>query len=74
MKEEKVMHVFSRGKDYKKMLELLKDRDVEQMLFDALHKRRTKYSKADNSGSHAEYKEMMEEMKKDYKKHLNNKL
>jgi len=35
---------------YVKMLELLKDPNVIQMLFDTLHKRRTKYSVSDNSG------------------------
>ena len=62
-----------RKKNYKKMLELLQDKDVEQMLFDALHKRRTRYSVADNSGTHVEYKEMLEEMKKDYEKQVNKK-
>lgn len=57
-------------KNYKKMLELLEDPNVIQMLFDILHKRRTKYSVADNSGRHADYKEMVNELEKDYKKQI----
>jgi len=47
-------------------LELLQDPDVLQMLFDILHRRRQKYSAADNSGQHYEYKEMVAELEKDY--------
>lgn len=60
-------------KNYKKLLELLQDKDVEQIVFDALHKRRAKYSAADNSGQHSDYKEMYEELKKDYEKQVNKK-
>ncbi len=68
--DDKVMHVVSRGKNYKRILELLHDKDVEQMLYDVLHKRRVKYSTADNSGQHIDYKDMVKELEKDYKKQI----
>lgn len=57
-----------------RMIELLKDKDVIQLLFDVLHKRRQKYSTADNSGQHVEYKEMVKDLKNDYKQKLNDKI
>ena len=49
-------------------LKLLEDPVVKEVLYDILHKRRSKYSIADNSGHHSEYKEMIKELEEDYKK------
>lgn len=54
----------------KEKLKLLKDPLVIQIVFDALHRRRLKYSTTDNSGGYMEYKEMVEEVKNDYKKQI----
>ena len=47
-------------------IEALKDPVVKQVVFDALHRRRIKYSAADNSGQHSDYVEIVDDMKKDY--------
>lgn len=47
-------------------LELLKQEDVRAIVMDALHKRRVRYSEADNAGDHEQYKQMVNELKADY--------
>lgn len=56
----------------KEKLELLQNPLVRAIVFDALHKRRDKYSSADNGGTHTEYRVMVNEIEKDYLKQINN--
>ena len=48
-------------------IEALKDPIVKQVVFDALHRRRMKYSAADNSGQHIDYIEIVDDMLRDYR-------
>lgn len=50
---------------------LTKNELVRAIVYDALHKRRSKYSTADNSGQHSDYKEMIRELANDYLKQIN---
>lgn len=53
-----------------KKLDVLEDEVVVQVLFDILHKRRNKYSLADNSGQQSDYQDMVKELKEDYQKQI----
>lgn len=51
-------------------LEKLKNPVVIEILYDILHKRRSKYSTTDNSGQHSEYKDMVSELDADYRREI----
>lgn len=53
-------------------LEVLQNPVVRKVLYDILHKRRAKYSTADNAGQHIDYLVMVDDLEKDYKEQINN--
>lgn len=55
---------------YNRRLELIQDKEVQTLLYDILHKRRLRFSKADNSGQHVDYKDMIKELEEDYRKEI----
>ena len=55
----------SLSKKISKKLELLQDKDVEQIVYDVLHMKRSKFPDM-NIGQHSDYKAIVKELKEGY--------